>query len=249
MSKYHLLTVSVALFVTVAILPANAQQFQDLDFESPNFVHNPADPAGSMTFSSAFPGWVGYYGTNVLTYIVPNFISFGPASISLWDTTNSGPANILEGSYGATLQGGNGTVVGGHFVSGLDASIAQTGLVPTNATFLLFKCRPSGSFAATHFSLSFAGQDLPYSAISVGANAAGGTYSNYVADLSGFAGQVGELRFTEPTDASGSGIPGPVFLDSIEFSSVPEPGPLALGGLGALLLAAHLWKKRRSVTR
>ena len=37
----------------------------------------------------------------------------------------------------------------------------------------------------------------------------------------------------------------PILLDSIRFSSVPEPGVLALGGLGALLLGARLWKKRR----
>ena len=63
----------------------------------------------------------------------------------------------------------------------------------------------------------------------------------WTADISAFAGQMGELRFTT--------MPHPDFpdfhLDDIRFAPVPEPGTWALLALGSALFACAARGRRR----
>lgn len=108
----------------------------------------------------------------------------------------------------------------------VDASLAQTGLVPTTAQSLQVK-----AFGGI-LEITFAGQAIPLIPLGTGSN-----YILYGGDISQFAGQTGELQFIAPA------LPGPnpyngVRLDSIVFSPnpVPEPSVFGLLAVGALLL-------------
>ena len=58
-----------------------------------------------------------------------------------------------------------------------------------------------------------------------------------------YAGQTGELLFTDPSFLGFQG--GPAIIDNIQFSSnpLPEPSELALAALGTLLLGFRRWRK------
>jgi hypothetical protein len=83
--------------------------------------------------------------------------------------------------------------------------------------------------------VAFNGQNLSFQAIGAGAN-----YTVYGADVSAYAGQTGELRFTAP-------VQNTALLDNIQFSNlpVPEPGVFALSAFGALFLGWRTLGRRR----
>jgi hypothetical protein len=104
-------------------------------------------------------------------------------------------------------------------------AIGQTGQIPASARAIIF-------YADTvPIQVSFGGQILPVFHLDDGIVG----YHPYGADVSSFAGQTAELRFT--------GIGGGS-LDFIQFSSqaIPEPDVPALSVLGAGLLG-WLWRK------
>jgi hypothetical protein len=145
-------------------------------------------------------------------------------------STSVGPdwssVSIIQGQYTAVLQAGGNPYGAG----GVNASLSQIGLVPTNANSILVE------IAGGNFVLSFAGQTIPLSAIQSGPN-----YTLYGGDISLFAGQVGELRVST-LSPSGSGF----LFDAITFSSeaIPEPLSVLLTTFGALLLWPLLKRKR-----
>jgi hypothetical protein len=103
------------------------------------------------------------------------------------------------------------------------AGIGQTGTIPISAQSLTF-----WGWAGIN-DISFNGQTLPLTVISNTAD-----YNIYGANISGYAGQTGQLLFTT--------VPGGQdFIDNIQFSTlpVPEPSQFALAALGALLLGFH----------
>ena len=109
-------------------------------------------------------------------------------------------------------------------------AIAQTGDIAPSALSLRFSA--SG---AQYLSVSFNGVNLPFSQVGTGPN-----YGLFAADVSQFAGQSGELRFTEqavPTSPL-------VILDNIFFSptAIPEPSVLGMLATGAVFLA---WRSVR----
>jgi len=65
-------------------------------------------------------------------------------------------------------------------------------------------------------------------------------YDVFGGDISSFAGQTAELRFTGPANSGG-------YFDNIFFSNqpIPEPSALSLFALGSLLIGWR-WRRRRS---
>lgn len=197
-------------------LPAQSI-FQNLDFESPTFISIPNDPYDRVQFQAAMPGWTGYIGSSPINWILHNDLFLSNLGISILgpDYPSAGP---IHGHYFVMLQGN----------SAIPAAITQTGMVPlTAASVRFYSDSPFASFNTLN--LSFAGNSVPIYNL----GGVGGYWYTWGGDISAFAGQTGELRF------SGGG-----YLDYIQFSSqpIPEPGSLALLGAGGLAL---VWRFRR----
>jgi hypothetical protein len=188
--------------------------FTNLDFESAKIVLDQSSPyyPYAVNAAKALLGWTVLGGAPGGGDIIYNTVSLGAAAVSIHDT-NGFEEPILQGRFSVLLQGQ---------FSGMSntAAIAQTGLIPATAQSLTF-FGVLGSFQTT-----FKGQVIPLTAIGSGAN-----YTIYGGDVSLFAGQVGELRFTALS-------PGEALIDNIQFSSasIPEPSGFALFTAGALLL-------------
>lgn len=204
--------------------------FQNLGFESANLPAIPdGQPGEFVPFKTAFPFWTGYSGTNILTQALHNDSSGGGPNISILGP-NYSPQYIIAGGYTALLQAGLDPF------NKVDAALAQVGILPTYAQYLSLKAS-GGPVAA-----SFAGQDISLFPVASGSN-----YILYEGDISRFAGQLGELRFSaEPTLSN----PNNTFaLDSINFLPIPEPGVGALCLVGGLVVGfrcrVQLWKMRR----
>lgn len=190
----------------------------NLDFEAAKIVplSTNADASVNVATTDALPGWQVFAGTNQLSSI---------------------PYAELTGSLNPEFEllGSNKYVINGNFdiLLRLVTSISQTGLVPTNATSLLFDAGLGGS---PPFGVVMDGQVLSYSAISNAVNSYGQSYKVYGADISTFAGQVETLTFFAPLNMA---PPGGV-LDDIQFSDrplpVPEPGGLAWLAIGSGVL-------------
>src|SRR6185369_11828024 len=86
--------------------------------------------------------------------------------------------------------------------------------------------------------VTFDGQPLSFSLLDTEAN-----FSIYGANISAFAGQTGELRFTLPW------LRGAEMIDNIQFSSniIPEPSVLSLCGICiACLFLRMKWRSKRA---
>lgn len=215
----------VTMFVAFDVLAQGA--FGNLGFESANLPIVPqGESGGAVPVGVALPGWQAYIGTGQASEIYHNDRSIGGAAISILGPLWNPLSQILEGSYSVFLQPS---------FSGLDTvAIAQTSQIPQNARSLTFLATPASSLEA-----AFEGQRIPLVQIGVGAD-----YIMLGGDISGFAGQTGELRFSGvPT---GGGIPGGGgILDDIQFSSqsIPEPSTLLLFSLGGLALLVHRFRR------
>jgi hypothetical protein len=200
--------------------------FQNLNFESPIAPLIVSPNSGTVPFANAFPGWVGYEGTNQATRARFAGVNLDNATLALLTNTIFS-APLIEGNYTAVLQAGRNPVISGTPLL-VSASLAQTGLVPADSQSLLFKAFTAG----TAFAVSLAGVNIPVYTLETFP-----TYTLYGGDISAFANSVAELRFTAfPNNYPGSTV---FALDSIQFSNqpiIPEPSTLSLFGLGALLL-------------
>jgi len=197
--------------------------FQNLDFEAAQIVV-------PFTFANALPGWTGYIGTNPTVTLYYNGITLGDPAISLHDSASS--LKPIQGSYSVILQGKFNPLN----VPGLPgAAIAQTGQIPLTAKSLFYF---SGSES---MQVTFGGQPIPWVAVGIQPNGAN-RYLILGADISSFAGQTGELRFTMPSVAFSFNNP---YLDNIQFSDqpIPEPSVFGLFALGALLLGWRFLKR------
>jgi len=231
--KRWILCVGAALALTGTPF-CHAQGFINLDFESATIVPIPGDPFGSVQFGPAFPGWSAFYNASPLSSTTPvlyNNLFLGTSTLALLDQSFSG--SVIS-NFTAVLQGGTGAsqpVVG----------LAQSGLVPADSRSLQFlghTVRADNNFPET-FIVSMNGQPLPFFTLQ---NL--GNHRLYGADISAFAGQTAELRFTQ---FSGGALYDTLSLDNISFSTVavPEPGTWTLLGLGGALCWCATRRRRK----
>lgn len=218
------------LFVSLVVLTPWLLQaqgtFQNLDFEQATIVPQGGAFPEYFVASNALPGWTVYIGSNSFDAVYYNNVTAGGAAVSLHDTTDS--LKPLQGNYSVLLQHSSG-----NFAS---AGIGQVGQLPANAKSIVFDSGFSGVWS-TVYDVTFAGNPIPLFDI--------GTASGYFivgGDISAYAGQTGELRFTALLADFGP------YLDDIRFSNqaVPEPGVLGLSVIGGLLLG---WRLRRNSPR
>ncbi len=211
----------LGLLLTMPMSVLSQGTFQNLDFEDVRNVPVFDPPgAGLMSATDALPGWTCYAGTNQLNLALYDTLNLDNVGAGVISTASpvayTIPAGLPDGQFCASLQYGVLTHPIGPWEN-VPASIAQVGQVPIGAHSILF----AGS---TPFSVSFAGTGLPLSVM-----AAYPGYDIFGADISSFAGQIGELRFTSYSHVS--------FLDSIQFSSqvIPEPTTIRLMGFAATI--------------
>ncbi|MEO5803321.1 MAG: PEP-CTERM sorting domain-containing protein [Verrucomicrobiota bacterium] len=219
-SLLKVIIVSVAL-ISSENVGFSQGSFFNLNFESP-VLPLMRDEEFMVPITNGLPGWIGYIDGNQVPRVGFNTIALDSSFISLHSSA-SPIFQPLQGSYSVYLQGGR--------FSSVSAAIGQTGLVPQTAQSLLFSTVSSGSLQVT-----FSGLIIPMVLVSNGPN-----FSVMGGDISAFAGQTGELRFTA-FNGVGSGL-----IDAIRFSTspVPEPSTLALTGIGALLFGVFGWKNYR----
>ncbi len=218
MKPCFLAVLCLATYLSRAMLHAQPT-FRNLNFEGATII--PVGAGSPSVFASfALPFWTAYVGETGLGTILYNNLTIGSPDVSIHDAASL--FQPLNGNYSVVLQaaaGGNPT-----------ASIAQSGQVPADARALIFN-----AVSVNNLQVTLAGS--PLSLVQLGNTP---NYSVIGADISSFAGQIGELRFT------GLNQPIPaVALDNIRFSSVevPEPSVMYLFVIGAALC---VWLHRRN---
>ncbi len=234
----------ISIIFTAALLSlaeaGYAQGFVNLNFENAHFTADPSGnfPPYSVYASYAIPGWTAYLGSVPQIDVLSNDSTLGSAMVSIQGTNLPGSETLvgfvepaLQGRWSIFLQGFSGNTNGFTGGTPIVASIGQTGQIPPTANSLIFW----GYFpySDNSFSLSFDGQDLTWLAVSNALN-----YTVYVADVSMFAGQTGQLLFSAGNNTYAE-------LDNISFSTlpIPEPSAFALATLGALFLGLCLRRR------
>ena len=202
-------------------LPAQPA-FQNLDFEAAQLVSTTGRPS-FVDFAAAAPGWAGHLDGVLQTSIWSNNLPVGSGG---YFTMDAPPWTVPQGQYAISFGSGFGAN------TNETATLSQTGQVPIGSkslTFLVSVFKPD---------LSLGGQDLPLADLGYGP---AGSSVLWGADVSAFAGQTVELRFSV----------GAVFLDDIRFSEspIPEPCTRVLAGLGILALLVVRRGRLRSGSR
>jgi hypothetical protein len=223
-----------------AALSAGAQPvlFQNLDFESANLSH-PSGMYNEVPIAQALPSWHASIGGVPVSEVWTDGESAGDAAINVlgpgWPYIYPG---IISGNYTVLLQAGANPQGGD---TAVNVSIFQTGTIPADAQSLDFEAWNIEGGGPP--SVSFDGNSLSPVALSSGQSLSGQPYTLYGADISAYAGQMGQLRFT---DVFGGPVMCGIELDDISFSpnAVPEPSTLALLVTAGLALAARRWRNK-----
>ncbi len=211
--------------VGVLALPAAAQSFTDMNFESIGGSQIASDGIW-LGWSLAAPGWQhAQGGDSVFVYHhSPPQSSFAQYYF-LADSDSTG-WRPLAGDFSLAL-------VSGHFnrqdanSPWVNAYIEQQAVIPSGT-------RSFTMLASGNFEVTINSQPIPMTAL--GDNL-------YAGDVSAFAGELASLRIiNNATDTQ-----DPVLVDNLSFTAqlVPEPSTAALVGLGALTLFFH---RRRLVS-
>lgn len=188
-----------------------AQGFINFNFEG-SVISN-ANSHGYDFWVANVRGWTTYnaWGAENFSWgtTVPyNNETLDAGGIMLEGTNYFRPA--IQGKYSMFLKGGSQWSYNPDGVA-----LGQTGQIPLSAKSITY-------WGWGWLVVTFNGQQL--SPMNLGDNP---NYSIWGADISPYAGQTGELRFTTPWQ-------GWAFLDNIQFSStaVPEPESYVLIGIG-----------------
>jgi hypothetical protein len=223
-------------------LPVAGQSFQNMGFESATLVPVSASEPYIIQWNPAMPGWSGWVGEVQVTSLRYNAECLTVCtSLGIIDQPGYSWGAPLVGRYSAIISAG--PYLGGPY----QASIAQTGLIPSNAQSVRFLGLFGGSSqiipSADQLIVSVGGQSLPVYSF------AGSDYRTFAADVSAFAGQTAELRLTVATEPAIGGQQGRgshLMLDFVFFSAVPVPEPT----VGILLLVGVCilggWKVRKT---
>lgn len=200
---------------------------QNLGFEDAQVIPLPYDPH-LIWAAPALPGWTCYLGTNQVPYVGYDTEALDSARVGLISAHYPGvPARVVTGQYCAALQAGIALDGNGNPYCCVPSAIAQTGEIPSAARSILFK-------GTVPFSVSLGGTAIPLVVYS-----AQPTFKWYAGDVSQFAGQTCELRFTCSVHIG--------YLDAIRFRSepIPEPGVSCLLLTGLWLLRLRVRDRRR----
>jgi hypothetical protein len=203
--------------------------FQDLDFSSGAVVYYPGNPGLGIEAGPALPGWTASIGGVDQSTILYDVYTGSCACVTLiGPTTPFGP-----GTYELYLVG----------LFTQTAAIQQTGIVPLGANTIQFQSQyyplnVVNPFVNVSDGLTINGQPVSLTAIGMQNNV-----WTYAGNISQFAGRTATIEFYA-SDPIGFGSWN---LNDIIFSSqsIPEPGTVALAGLGGLAMFV-LGRTRRS---
>lgn len=219
------------LLTVLGIQACYTQGFINLNFE--NFTRVPSGSLGlgpnAVVASNAVPGWTVYFNGFSYPDLIYNNRTLDSAMVSIQSTNNTQGLHLMSGGYFIWMYGSV-------FPSPTTVGLGQTGQIPAGANSLTFL---SSAFSTDQTTVKFNGNILncfiteTFFAGDVNTPA----YYSYAADISGLAGQTGELLFTSLSN-------GGIIFDNIQFAStpIPEPSALALAALGTLLLGFRRWK-------
>lgn len=202
------------MLIFCALLSAKAQgTFQNLDFEQANIVPVGGSDTNLVEASAALPYWSVYVNSNPQTSILYDTATAGGPAVSIQDSL-SPVAQVLQGNYSVLLQVG--------VENGSSVAIGQTAQLPQDAASIIFYTE-----GPQNLQLTFASNLIPL--VQIGATA---SHSIFSGDISSYAGQSGELRFTATYFSS-------LTLDNIQF--VPEPSAFVLFAFGGLFFGLCRW--------
>ena len=183
-----------------------------------------------------------YLGNSQQTQVLHNNAYNSTATVDIlgpdWQETEGYTFTIIDGEYSLFLQSGNDP---NNITTFDNASIAQTGTVPSNAESLQFK---AWQLYVGTFSVTFNGNSLSPVVLSSGQSPSGQPYTVYGANIAPYAGETGQLEFTQLYNGADPAL----LLDDITFSPNPflNLGTLALVVMGGLVLALRRWRAKGS---
>jgi len=199
-----------------------AQTFQNLNFDSAN-VSAPGY-LGTVPATNALPGW-----QSSKSFIYYNRADLDQMTIGIYDQ-NAGQfawgSHPILGSTGYTayLEADLGSV----FFTYGSFGISQTGVIPADANSLQFFSTIVYGQSLPGYSptLTFSLNGTPVNYYQIGS---AGTFVQYAADVSAFAGKATTLGFqvsaTYPLDPPNPHWIFGVGIDGISFSTTPTPEP------------------------
>ena len=196
-------------------------------FESATFVPVQGFYPSSVDPVAAVPGWQVYWGTNLAPFVLHDTMFLDSAGVSVLDTNCAAYGGwacmspAFEGKVTLLLQGGTDVRYGPPSV--LSVAVAQTTLIPATATTLLFDAAlmyANGPDVA--FDITIGGEQVPFYLVHKNSNDV--SFPNpaqYGLDVSRFAGQSAEIRFTSRPNPPPALPINNNYLDHIYFSSIP----------------------------
>ena len=219
-------TSGIALGLTLLWVPANAKEFENLDFESgvPSGLHDVVVSGVHVQAGDAakmLPGWQVKYDGVVTTSV---FYDSNSGGVSGGMTLSENSAPRFQTFYGRySLFVWAALNFPDQDPGGRTMSISQVGVIPRDAVGLRYNS------TNIHLDVLVNGQPL---------ESREGYAGEEFADLRKFAGSEVELTFSFQPFYIGR-------FDSVEFTSVPEPSSFALlvGGMSVVLLEVRRRRK------